>query len=301
MRSIIASLLLGLLLLPESSAAASTVRLVTFNAYHGGFRPGWTGDAQHIDERLAMAADQLRALAPDIVALQEASVGRGRGDIAARLAKALGFHHVYAPASLRAVPVPFVNRFAAWILDFETGPAILSRFPIVRSQIYDLPRCDAYLDPRIVLRAEIAAPHGRLQVFSTHTSAVDCQVQRAAEVVHAWRGPMPALLMGDLNAVETAPWIAALGERGGFIDAFRAVNPHHPGVTTWQRVDAPISTARRRIDYIFVLPGTETAADVRTSRVVLDQPGRRTDGTPLWPSDHYGVLAEVSFASPSAR
>jgi hypothetical protein len=32
---------------------------------------------------------------------------------------------------------------------------------------------------------------------------------------------------------------------------------------------------------------------VVASRVVLDAPGRRPDGRPLWPSDHYGVLAEI--------
>ena len=135
---------------------AATLRFVTFNAYHGGFGSGWTGDASHIDERLAIAADQLVALTPDVIALQEASAGRRRGDIAAKLAVTLGFHHVRASASRWAVPLPLVNDLAAWILDFDEGPAILSRFPIVASETYELPRCRAYLDPRVVLRAEVA-------------------------------------------------------------------------------------------------------------------------------------------------
>jgi endonuclease/exonuclease/phosphatase family metal-dependent hydrolase len=279
----------------ERGTADATVRVVTFNAYHGGFQSGWTGDARFIDERLAIAAEQLRALAPDVVALHEASTGRGRGYIAAKLAETLGFHHVRAPASLRAVPVPLVNRLAAWILDFDEGPAILSRFPIVASEIYELPRCGAYLDPRVALRAEVATPHGSLHVFSTHTSGLGCQVERAAGIVRTWRGAMPAVLMGDLNGVETTPWIASLGDLG-FVDAFRAANPTAPGVTTWQRVDGPVSTARRRIDYVFVLPGTARPGTVRESHVVLDHPGQRADGRPLWPSDHYGVLAEISLA-----
>jgi endonuclease/exonuclease/phosphatase family metal-dependent hydrolase len=290
------ALLIAALVLAGDPAAATTLRFVTFNAYHGGVGSGWSGDAQHIEERLAIAADQLRALAPDVIALQEASSGRRRGNVAARLARALGLHYVYAPASVRAVPLPLVNHLAAWILGFDEGPAILSRFPIGRSEIYDLPRCGAYLDPRVVLRAEIAAPEGPLQVFSAHTSGLDCQVERTAEIVREWRGPMPAVLMGDFNGLEGAPWIAALRERGGFVDAFRAVNPSEPGPTTWQRVDGPVSTARRRVDYIFVLPGTRGVADVRDSRVVLDRPGQRADGTPLWASDHYGVLADVAIS-----
>src|SRR5262245_54190721 len=278
----------------DSQEGAATLRFVTFNAYHGGFGSAWTGDASHVDERLAIAADQLRALVPDVIALQEASAGRRRGDIAAKLAEALGFHHVRAPASRRAVPIPLVNDLAAWILDFDEGPAILSRFPIVASETYELPRCRAYLDPRVVLRAEVATPHGHLHVFSTHTSGLDCQVERAADVVRTWRGEMPALLMGDLNGVESAPWIAGLSG-ADFVDAFRAANPTAPGATTWQRLDGPVSTARRRIDYILMMPGTAVCSGVPRGRVVLDRPGRRADGSPLWPSDHYGVLADIAL------
>src|SRR5206468_10907082 len=124
-------------------------------------------------------------------------------------------------------------------------------------------------------------PHGGLHVFSTHTSALGCQVERAAAIVRTWRGAMPAVLMGDLNGADTTPWIAALSD-GGLVDAFRSANPAAPGPTTWQRIDGPASTARRRIDYIFVLPGTVTPGTVCESRVVLDRPGRRIDGSPLW-------------------
>jgi hypothetical protein len=76
----------------------------------------------------------------------------------------------------------------------------------------------------------------------------------------------------------------------------RAVNRQLAGATTWQRIDGPVSTARRRVDYIFVLPGVDVPGHVRDSRVVLHRPGERADGSPLWPSDHYGVLADVVVA-----
>jgi hypothetical protein len=34
---------------------------------------------------------------------------------------------------------------------------------------------------------------------------------------------------------------------------------------------------------------------VRASRVVLDTPGRLANGGVLWPSDHYGVLADLDL------
>jgi endonuclease/exonuclease/phosphatase family metal-dependent hydrolase len=152
----------------------------------------------------------------------------------------------------------------------------------------------------VVLRAELATPQGPIHVFSTHTSGLGCQVEQVARIVRSWRGAMPAVLMGDLNGVETTAWIAALGDQG-FVDAFRVAHPTEAGVTTWQRIDGPVSTARRRIDYVFVLPGAAIPGAVRESRVVLDHPGRRADGSPLWPSDHYGVLAKISLAPSSAH
>src|SRR5262247_1782111 len=94
------------------SEVAAMLRFVTFNAYHGGFGSAWSGDASYIEERLAIATEQLRALAPDVIALQEASAGRRRGDVAAKLAETLGFHHVRASASRRAVPLTLVNDLA---------------------------------------------------------------------------------------------------------------------------------------------------------------------------------------------
>jgi hypothetical protein len=63
----------------------------------------------------------------------------------------------------------------------------------------------------------------------------------------------------------------------------------------WQDVRAPAPTVRRRVDYVLVAPGRGAAARVRASPVVLDRPGRATDGRPLWASDHYAVLSEVDL------
>ena len=65
----------------------------------------------------------------------------------------------------------------------------------------------------------------------------------------------------------------------------------------WQRIEVERPTASRRVDFIFVLNGLESMTGVRSSRVVLDRPGRLPDGAPLWPSDHYGVFAEIEIAS----
>jgi exonuclease III len=104
--------------------------------------------------------------------------------------------------------------------------------------------------------------------------------------------------MGDLNASEALP---AMGEltAAGWIDAFRAAHPATAGFTVWQRPDAPGPTVFRRVDYVFLAPGRACTGRVLGSRVVLDTPRRAPDGRTLWPSDHYGVLADLDLRDPA--
>jgi endonuclease/exonuclease/phosphatase family metal-dependent hydrolase len=295
--------LVGLVLvscLVVAPAAATTaddrpLRVVTFNLLHGGPWSGITGDDDDLERRLGLIVAQLRALEPDVVALQESPVSRWRGDVAARLAGALGFVHVHARATERVFPWRLLGRLVMGALGFVEGPAILSRFPIVSSQVHELPRCVHRLDPRVALRADVATPAGLLTVYSAHTSRDDCQTRRVAELVRAQQGPQPALLLGDLNTGESAPALRELLD-GGFVDLFREANPDARGATARQDVRAPASTVQRRIDYVLLLPGREVEASVVSSRVVLNTPGRRDDGQPLWPSDHYGVFAEIRLS-----
>jgi endonuclease/exonuclease/phosphatase family metal-dependent hydrolase len=283
------------------AAETAPLRVVTFNLLHGGPSSGWRGDGERLEERLAIVTRELRALAPDVVGLQEASITRGRGNVAARLAKALGLHWAHASTTRRVSGLRWFDGLVVWAMNFEEGPAILSRWPIVDTEVVDLPRCRRFYDPRVVLRAAVATPRGIVQIYSTHTGHDACQARRVAEVVAAHRGPLPAVVMGDFNAADTAEWIVALGREHGFVDAFTAARPAESGATVWQRVDAPPRMVSRRVDFIFVVPHADAAIHVRDSRVVLDTPAQRPDGTTLWPSDHYGVLADVELATTEAR
>ena len=281
------------MLLPTPAGATEAprpLRVVTFNLFHGGPTSGWFGDGDALEDRLAMVTAELRALSPDIVALQEASVGWGRGNVAARVAEALGMTYVYEPATTRVFPLPLINHVIVRAINFAEGSAVLSRFPIAGSEVYDLPRCAKKLDPRILLRADVRTPWGEVAVFSTHVSRDDCQVERVAEIVRAEAARRPTVVMGDFNAGETLSVITAL-HGAGFVDAFRAANPNDDGRTVWQRPWAEASTVHRRVDYILVAgAGPDVAC---ASRVILDRPRRLPDGRTLWPSDHYGVLAEL--------
>jgi endonuclease/exonuclease/phosphatase family metal-dependent hydrolase len=151
------------------------------------------------------------------------------------------------------------------------------------------------LDSRVLLAATLQTPWGPLRAFSTHTRGEPCQTRRVAELLRERPGRLPAVLMGDFNAAPDSVAITALTGEAGFTDAYGAANPTQPGPTVWQRIHEPVSTARRRVDYILVVPGTEFAGRVLASRLVLNAPRRLPDGAALWPSDHYGVLAEVDL------
>jgi len=278
---------------PRATPPALTV--VTLNVLHGGAFSGLSGNDEHLEERLALTIPALRGLAPDIVGIQEASTGRERGDVAARLAAGLDFEHVYGVALFRFTPSAWLNAQIAATMNFTEGPAILSRFPIGRREVLTLPRCTGVFDPRVLVYAEVLTPWGALPVFSTHISGPPCQSEAIARLVEARRGALPGILVGDFNATEGSPTIERLTREAGFVDAFRVANPEAPGPTVPQPVTVAEPRARRRIDYIFVVPGREFRGRVLASHVVLDHPGRRADGSALWPSDHYGVLARLAL------
>jgi endonuclease/exonuclease/phosphatase family metal-dependent hydrolase len=271
------------------------ISALSINVLHGGHWSGFAGNGRQLERRMELLAEQLAALRPDVIALQEAVVSRRLGHVPELLARRLGLHHVYAPATTRIFGDGLLSRLVVGTLGFREGPAVLSRFPILESEVYELPRCLRQIEPRVLLRARLDTPRGPLDVFSVHVARDGCQVRRVTEVVTQRRHDLPSIVMGDFNASETSEAIRALTGDAGFVDAYRRANPGALGATGWQNVDAPESTARRRIDYVFLVPGREVRGDVVSSRVVLDVPHRFPDGRTLWPSDHYGVLAELTW------
>jgi endonuclease/exonuclease/phosphatase family metal-dependent hydrolase len=292
-------LVAGLSTGPASASSEDGVRplrVVTYNLLHDGPGSGFFKGSTYLEDRLELAIRELKTLDPDILAVQEASDSRRHGNIPEQLARALGLHVVFAPATDHIFALGPVNSVIVGLLGFKEGPAILSRFPITASQVYELPRCQSWYDPRILLRAELSTASGPLQIFSAHTARGDeCQMERVGQIVRDQLGDGPSLLMGDFNTPETSKVLTTLRSEAGFIDAFRFANPEAQGPTVWQRIEAPQSTVSRRVDFILFLNGRTSMASVLSSRIVFDRPGQLPDGSTLWPSDHYGVLAELEI------
>jgi endonuclease/exonuclease/phosphatase family metal-dependent hydrolase len=283
---------------PPPRPAALTLRFMTFNLLHGGIFSELSGDDEGLEDRFRLAVQGLRALDADVVGLQEASRGRRRGDVAARLATALGYHYVHAPAAARPFNSEHLRRAVASVLGFTEGPGLLSRFPIARWGVYELPRCGRPFDVRVLVFAVLETPAGRLAAFSTHTSGDACHARAVAALVRANAGLLPAVVMGDFNAPPTSPAVQLLAREAGFVDAFGLANPATSGFTDGQDVEAARPTASERVDYVFLVPGQRVTGRVVRSRVVLQKPSEA--GRVRWPSDHYGVLAEIALEGSAA-
>ncbi len=281
----------------EGQNDSPALRVLTYNLLHDGPWSGFFESGTHLTERLDMTIQELRRLQPDVIALQEASDSRKHGNVPQRIAETLGYQMVFAPATEHLFGISTLDRLITAAIGFREGPAILSRYPIVASEVYDLPRCQRRLDPRILLRAELNTSNGPVQVFSAHTSKGDgCQLQRVGELFREHRGTGRAILMGDLNTGEQSSVLAEWQKEPGFIDVFRVANPGVSGGTVWQDIYVEWPTTDRRVDFIFLFDGsTDKGPIVHSSRLAFDEPGHLPNGDALWPSDHRGVLADIEF------
>jgi endonuclease/exonuclease/phosphatase family metal-dependent hydrolase len=259
------------------------LRVVTWNLWGRG--GPW-------EARLAAIGATLSALDPDLVALQEVWGDRSRNQ-AAILAGQLGFQHVYA------------DRYT--IDGVAVGNAILSRWPITRHEVRDLPAPVELEELRNVIRGEVDGPRGSLEIFTTHlnwrfdqSDVRQEQVRTLARFVSEnERQAVPPILAGDFNAVPDSEEIRMLTGRATvpvprlvFHDAWEAAGNVEPGFTwsnanPYARLDLEPD---RRIDYVFVgWPRRGGAGHVLSCRMIGDP----VDG--VYPSDHLGVMAELRY------
>jgi len=109
-------------------------------------------------------------------------------------------------------------------------------------------------------------------------------------------GSSPAILLGDFNALADSEEIGLL-RQAGFLHVFELAGSGegftwdadgNPNIQLQRRAypdEVPEDPRNKRIDYIFV---RGSGLRVTGARVVLDRP---LNGQ--YPSDHYGVLAEI--------
>ena len=243
------------------------LRLVSYNIKSG---------LHHPDGLTAVAAT-IRALDPDILALEEVdrqTERAGGDDQAAELAVATGLeHHAFGVAT-------------PWFGQGEYGIALLSRFPLRDVQTVPLwvptdpSVAESLREPRALLSASLDADGVPVRVFVAHLGLSDeqrrVQARQIAAAVRQAAVHAAPVLMGDFNAERGSPPIQMLDDvlsdaHGDLADEARGSFP--TGVAPDERI---------AIDYVMV------PKQWRVKRAwVLDD-----EGAP-YASDHHALAAEV--------
>ena len=260
--------------------------------------------------RLELIRAELAREQPDVLGLQEilrllpsSSTAPAPGPAtcqAHEIVDGLGYQVVYGEAS-------------DWHAGLTLGNALVSRYPVLEHGNFALPGADSG-ETRALLYARLQTPHGPLPVFVTHlnwklhhgsvrTAQVKAVVQHVFELAPSGDGALPPVLMGDFNAEPESDEIRYLrgytglgGSTVYFTDAWVYAGDGSAGATFDRRnhFAALAHEPPRRIDYIFVRgPDRKLRGEPQRTRLAFTTSATR-DGEAVWPSDHFGLVTELS-------
>lgn len=285
----------------DKLSSVSSLRVATLNIW--GKQGPWT-------ERKEVLRRQLAALDFDLLGLQEVvRFDAGRAPYACSRDEALqtedqameltqGLHTAFGCA----LDLGF---------GFSYGNALVSRWPLEDVQTFTLPN-EGNAEPRVLVSAIVHAPFGKVLFATTHLAwrfeegalrmrqvvAISGEIERRRQGID-----YPAVLVGDFNAEPESDELRFLrgqhvhdGRSTYFIDTFAEVGDGR-GSTFCRANDfaAPNGEPDRRIDYVLVRGRDRRGwGRPRTCRVEFDQPLVVHEGaTPMYGTDHFGVVAEL--------
>lgn len=249
------------------------MRLLTLNT--------WKCDGAY-GQRLKAMVNQLRPLDADVIALQEVfSTADGEMHTGRYLAEALDMPLTEAPAREKPRCVEGQWRQS------RSGLTILTRWPVVGSQILPLPSDDADGE-RLALFCELDLNGHRLCVVNTHLTHLadaqelrQCQWQTVLNFANHLAGAASVVVCGDLNAPLTAPELHHPMVDGGWRDV--ASETGLSGKVTFR--DAAGVTS----DLDHVVAQRDERLRWGRAAVVLD---RIDPAAGVTPSDHAAVLVD---------
>lgn len=259
----------------------------------------WKGDGPY-RARLAAMAEQLRALQPDVVCLQEAFLAvDGSLSTPKALSAALEMNHATYAMREKDRTVEGVS------ISSRSGLCTLSRWPIVEMVSRPIPS-DPRDGDRGALMVAVETPLGIARVVNTHltylrdvdTTALKLEQVRAV-LAEPWLRDAAALrlLCGDFNSEPGSDAVRYIREQSGW--HVQEAAPRHPRSeerpVTFSPRNANVREGARSVvlDYIFSLALSAGRQPRMSAAVVLDRP----TGS-VYPSDHFAVYAEVA-APPS--
>ena len=264
---------------------------MTWNVY-------WRWGGNH-RERADGIADTLDVYRPDVLGLTETWAGEGTSqpdEIAASLSTDLeAMHAVFARTCLPPEPEPVEHPAQTGI---RMGVGLVSRWPVSATEVHDLPHDQRGGPAPTALVATLDHPRGPLHVIVTCLDweyAEDQLAQASAVAALAtdprFDGPLPVLVLGDMNGAADQKVVAPLMEQ--LVDTFAAGGGDPDAKTLDSAVPfAPEGVDHlidRRIDHILARPGHDGQAITVTGAFIAGD--RPVAG--VYPSDHYAVGVDI--------
>jgi endonuclease/exonuclease/phosphatase family metal-dependent hydrolase len=283
--------------------------------------------ASDFPSRAKVLADQIIALAPDLVALQEVSLYRQQipsdtatgnltpnaedvvldflASLMAELDARGGGYTVAGVATNADAELPVAGATGLFDLRVTDRDVILTRGGVETSNFVQV-TFDAALPlsvggvpvtfTRSFSHLDATVGEGHFTFGNTHLEiqrALPIQLSQATQLVSGYgRISGPLLLSGDYNSSPTKPTYDNILDPA-FVDPQPIVAPGDPGLTCCQAADLknPTSVADERIDHTFYR-GSFRPLSVE---VVGSDPDNDRTPSGLWASDHFGVLTKVEL------
>jgi endonuclease/exonuclease/phosphatase family metal-dependent hydrolase len=248
------------------------------------------------EERREILVEGLKSVDADLIALQEINIEHNTGDW---LAEKLNMPYVYL--------VPYVEK------PYNTGPnygiAIISRYHFIKQEKLDLQS-----QGRFAQYVQVEIDNQPLIFCNGHyywqPGATPARMQQFQLLVD-WLGKLPKELpiiaVGDFNATPDTPEILFL--RDNFTSAYAAYHGCEPEYTCptplvkkkrsiQHRLKLKIFDAlvnrtlqpwRGTLDYIFI----NQHLSISDCQLILTEPA--PDNPNIYPSDHFGITAKLTF------
>jgi endonuclease/exonuclease/phosphatase family metal-dependent hydrolase len=231
------------------------------------------------EERLPLVLDQLAALQPDVMGLQEVVI-TDQGAALCRLANErltgsppYRIYHMARPGAGAGVE----------------ALAVMSRLPVEAHEGLDYLLHNGVAQ-RLRLRLE---ERTTLDLYNTHLyfppSAAQERLKQAKRLLawaDTWAGATATVMVGDFNAYPEEPTVALMKSR--FASAHEKAHGREPEKTWPTPVNTFDPSPPGCLDYVFV-----AGAQVRDAALAFDTP--HPSDASLFPSDHLGVMAKLSI------
>jgi endonuclease/exonuclease/phosphatase family metal-dependent hydrolase len=297
----------------RAEEAPESVRVLTFNLWHGG-------DAGK--QPLERTVEVIRRSRADIVGLQEtagsAPDGEPRPDRAAEIARRLGWRYVDQGGR-----TGIITRFEVVSPTPKKWGVKLALPSGRRMYAFNVHLAYSPYQPYQLLKI----PYGDAPFLSTEAEAVraarESRGSQVAEVLAEVKAVapegLPVVLTGDFNEPSHRDWTEEAAKAGacplkvewpstravedaGLVDSYRSVHPDpvESRGLTWTpttRADDP-KDRHDRIDFVFVGGLDRPEAAVKSARIVGESREAAEIVVSPYPSDHRAVVAELElFAS----